>query len=85
MAGEADRGTFDMASKPASANNADLVKLAKMAGSVDTLDGFLREMQARFPDAIAKAALPPVTPAVDTAPTGSLPAIVGSTRADATN
>jgi len=85
MAGDADRATFDMASKPASANNADLVKLAKMAGSVDTLDGFLREMQARFPDAIAKAALPPAGPAVDPTPTGSLPAIVGSKRADAGN
>lgn len=85
MAGEADRAAFDMASKPASANNADLVKLAKMAGSVDTLDGFLREMQARFPDAIAKAALPPAGPAVDSTPTGSLPAIVGSKRADAGN
>ncbi|MBN8972392.1 MAG: tetratricopeptide repeat protein [Rhizobiales bacterium] len=85
MAGEADRATFDMASKPASANNADLVKLAKMAGSVDTLDGFLREMQARFPDAIAKAALPPAAPATDPTPTGSLPAIVGSKRADAAN
>ncbi|MGX9392374.1 tetratricopeptide repeat protein [Nitrobacteraceae bacterium UC4446_H13] len=83
MAGDADRATFDMASKPASATNADLVKLAKMAGSVDTLDGFLREMQARFPDAIAKAALPPATPATDPTPTGSLPAIVGSKRADA--
>lgn len=85
MAGEADRATFDMASKPASANNADLVRLAKMAGSVDTLDGFLREMQARFPDAIAKAALPPAAPATDPTPTGSLPVIVGSKRADAAN
>ncbi|MBN8975156.1 MAG: tetratricopeptide repeat protein [Rhizobiales bacterium] len=83
MAGEADRAAFDMASKPASATNADLVKLAKMAGSVDTLDGFLREMQARFPDAIAKAALPPAAPATDPTPTGSLPAIVGTKRADA--
>ncbi len=85
MAGEADRAAFDMASKPASANNADLVKLAKMAGSVDTLDGFLREMQARFPDSIAKTALPPAGPPVDTTPTGSLPAIVGSKRAEAGN
>ena len=29
-----------------------------MAASVDTLDGFLREMKARFPDATAKATLP---------------------------
>lgn len=83
MAGEADRATFDMASKPASADNADMVKLAKMAGSVDTLDSFLREMQARFPDAIAKAALPPAAPVADPTPTGALPAIVGTRRADA--
>ena len=30
-----------------------------MAASVDTLDGFLREMKARFPDATARAPLPP--------------------------
>jgi hypothetical protein len=83
MAGEADRAAFDMASKPASADNADLIKLAKMAGSVDTLDSFLREMQARFPDAIAKAALPPASSAADATPTGALPAIVGTRRADA--
>lgn len=85
MAGEADRATFDMAGKPASANNADLVNLAKMAGSVDTLDSFLREMQARFPDVMAKSALPPAAPTADPAPTGSLPAIVGTRRADAGN
>ena len=42
-------------------------QIAKMAASVDTLDGFLREMKTRFPDATARAPLPdPVT-------TGSLP------------
>jgi hypothetical protein len=54
-----------------------------MAGSVDTLDGFLREMQARFPDTITKAALPPASANADPTPTGSLPAIVGTRRADA--
>jgi hypothetical protein len=55
-----------------------------MAGSVDTLDGFLRDMQARFPDTITKAALPAVdTGATDPTPTGALPKIVGTRQADA--
>ena len=29
-----------------------------MAASVDTLDGFIREMKIRFPDATARAPLP---------------------------
>jgi len=82
MSSEADRAAFDLASKPASASSSDFAKIAKLAGSVDTLDGFLREMQARFPDTITKAALPPLAHA-DPTPTGSLPAIVGSKRADA--
>jgi len=86
MAGEADRATFDMASHPASADNADMIKLAKMAGSVDTLDSFLREMQARFPDVMAKTALPPAAPATtDPTPTGALPAIVGTRPANVAN
>ncbi len=30
-----------------------------MAAAIDTLDGFLREMKARYPDAVARAKLPP--------------------------
>ena len=55
-AGEADRAAFETASKPAAANSAEFAQIAKMAASVDTLDGFLREMKARFPDATARAA-----------------------------
>ncbi|SHH67796.1 hypothetical protein SAMN05443248_5652 [Bradyrhizobium erythrophlei] len=76
MSGEADRAAFETASKPAASNSAEFGEIAKMAASVDTLDGFLREMKARFPDATAKAPLPPETKA-DPAPTGSLPRIVG--------
>jgi hypothetical protein len=54
-----------------------------MAASVDTLDGFLREMKTRFPDATARAPLPPETPKADPFPTGSLPAIIGLKRVDA--
>ncbi len=51
MSGEADRTAFETASKPVNANSFDFAAIAKMAASVDTLDGFLREMKTRFPDA----------------------------------
>jgi len=54
-----------------------------MAAKVDTLDGFLREMKTRFPDATARAPLPPGVESADPAHTGSLPRIIGLTRADA--
>jgi hypothetical protein len=79
MSGEADRAAFEVASKPAAASSAEFVQIAKMAASVDTLDGFLREMKTRFPDATARAPLPPETKA-DMVPTGSLPEIVGLKR-----
>jgi hypothetical protein len=84
MSGEADRAAFEVASKPASTNSAEFAQIAKMAASVDTLDGFLREMKARFPDATARAPLPPETQKPDPFPTGGLPAIVGLKRVEAT-
>jgi tetratricopeptide (TPR) repeat protein len=83
MSGEADRTAFDIASKPASTNSAEFAQIAKMAASVDTLDGFLREMKARFPDMTAKAPLPPETQRPDPFPTGALPAIIGLKRVEA--
>ncbi|GLH79660.1 hypothetical protein SSBR45G_45690 [Bradyrhizobium sp. SSBR45G] len=55
MTGEADKLAFDVASKPASGSSAEFAQIAKMAAGVDTLDGFLRDMKARFPDATGKA------------------------------
>jgi tetratricopeptide (TPR) repeat protein len=83
MSGEADRTAFDTASKPASANSAEFAQIAKMAAGVDTLDGFLRDMKARFPDATARAPLPPETQKPDPFPTGALPAIIGLKRVEA--
>ena len=83
MSGDADRAAFETASKPAAASSAEFAEIAKMAASVDTLDGFLREMKTRFPDASAKATLPPDVQKADPFPTGSLPRIVGMKRADA--
>jgi tetratricopeptide (TPR) repeat protein len=71
MGGESDKLAFDTASKPAAASSGEFAAIAKMAASVDTLDGFIREMKTRFPDATAR------TPAADPNPTGSLPKIDG--------
>ncbi len=83
MSGDDDRAAFETASRPADADTAEFAPIAKMAASVDTLDGFLREMRTRFPDATAKATLPPEIPKADPMPTGSLPEIVGLKRAEA--
>ena len=74
MDGGNDRAAFDLAAKPASANSADFARIAKMAATIDTLDGFLREMRIRFPDAMARAKLPPEIK-TDPNPTCSLPEI----------
>lgn len=74
MSESADRLAFDIASKPAAASSAEFAEIAKLAASVDTLDGFLREMKQRFPDATARA---PASPQAkdETDHTGSLPTI----------
>lgn len=82
MADGTDKIAFDTASLPASGSNSEFAAIAKMAASIDTLDGFLREMKARFPEAGAKVVIPGQT---DPTPTGSLPAIanvrkIGMTR-----
>jgi hypothetical protein len=77
MSGEADRFAFETASKPTNGSSAEFAEIAKMAASVDTLEGFLREMKTRFPDMTARAPLPPETVKGDPVATGSLPEIVG--------
>jgi hypothetical protein len=77
MSGEADRLQFDIASKPAASNSAEFALIARMAASVDTLEGFIREMKTRFPDATARAPQSPEMTRGEPVHTGSLPAIVG--------
>jgi hypothetical protein len=90
MTGEADKIAFDVASKPATGSSAEFAAIAKMAASVDTLDGFLRDMKTRFPDATARspeAAKDPQkdaaknTAKAETGHTGSLPRINGVKQA----
>jgi tetratricopeptide (TPR) repeat protein len=82
MSREADRSAFEIASDPVAVNSGAFAQIAKMAASVDTLNGFLREMKTRFPDATARAPLPDSAKS-DPLPTGSLPGIVGTKRAEA--
>ena len=77
MSGDTDRMAFDLASKPAAASSAEFSAIAKMAASVDTLDGFIREMKVRFPDATARAPISPEMARGEPIHTGSLPAISG--------
>ncbi|MCK1642745.1 tetratricopeptide repeat protein [Bradyrhizobium sp. 157] len=83
MIGEADRFAFETASKPAASNSAEFALIAKMAASVDTLDGFIREMRIRFPDATARAPQSPEISRGEPVHTGALPAIAGIRRAGA--
>jgi tetratricopeptide (TPR) repeat protein len=76
MADEADRKAFDIATRPVAATSSEFAEIARMAASVDTLEGFLREMKTRFPDVTAKA-VAPAAPKADPVTTGSLPAIPG--------
>ncbi|HMM88670.1 tetratricopeptide repeat protein [Bradyrhizobium sp.] len=82
MTGEADKLAFDTASKPAAASSAEFSEIARMAASVDTLDGFIREMKVRFPDATARAPLSPEMSGAEPVHTGALPAIVGVRQID---
>ncbi|MHC2461313.1 tetratricopeptide repeat protein [Bradyrhizobium embrapense] len=90
MSGDADKLAFDAASKPVATSSAEFAQIARMAASVDTLDGFIREMKTRFPDATARAPLPdPVTTGSlpdgpKAAPVSTLPVIKGERRASAT-
>ena len=64
MADGPDRRAFDVVSAPIGTSGAEFQDVARRVASVDTLDAFLRDMRARYPDAAvvpagAKEAAPP--------------------------
>jgi tetratricopeptide (TPR) repeat protein len=83
MTGEADKLAFDIASTPATGSSAEFTQIAKMAASVDTLEGFLREMKLRFPDNASRPASPDGARA-EPPSTGTLPEIAGMRRVGGT-
>ena len=84
MTGEADKLAFDVASKPATGSSSEFAQIAKMAAGVDTLDGFLRDMKTRFPDAATRGPEGAKdTSKVEQDNTGALPQIKGVKQAAA--
>jgi len=70
MAQTPDARAFEIVSAPLGTSGAEFRNIARAAASVDTLEGFLRDMQARYPDA---SAFPPAPAAAPVAPTSSAP------------
>jgi tetratricopeptide (TPR) repeat protein len=74
MADGPDRRAFDVVSMPIGADSPEFQDIAKKASNVDTLDTFLRDMRARYPEAglppepVKGAAAPPAQPAPAAAP-----------------
>jgi tetratricopeptide (TPR) repeat protein len=67
MADTPDRRAFDVVSAPVGTGSADFQEIAKKIAGVDSLDAFLRDMRARYPDSApmspgANKATPPTTP-----------------------
>jgi tetratricopeptide (TPR) repeat protein len=81
MADGPDGHAFDVVSAPVGASGTEFQDVAKTVAGVSTLDGFLRDMRARYPDlstaAGDKVAPPPAKPPgppgkADPTPTGSI-------------
>jgi tetratricopeptide (TPR) repeat protein len=72
MAGTPDAHAFEVISAPLGTSGTEFAAIAHAAAAVDTLDGFLRDMQARYPDA---SAAPPASaqPAAPDAPQAATP------------
>jgi hypothetical protein len=66
MAETPDSRVFDIVSAPLGTSGDQFAAIAHAATSIDTLEGFLREMKARYPDVVASQP-------VASAPTGTAP------------
>ena len=73
MAGTPDAHAFEVVSAPLGTSGTEFAAIAHAAAAVDTLDGFLRDVQARYPDASAS---PPNAgqPPLPDAPQAGVPA-----------
>ena len=76
MADGPDRRAFDVVSAPVGTDGQEFQNVARRVASVDTLNTFLRDMRARYPEAAilpadAKETTPPAVPAVPEKPKGA--------------
>ena len=66
-----DRRSFDVITEPVDSSGTDFRAAAHAVAAVDTLDGFLRDLRARYPETGARPPNPaPRKP--DPGPTGSI-------------
>jgi len=72
MAQTPDARAFEVISAPLGTSGTEFRDIAHAAASVDTLEGFLRDMQARYPDSSA------VSPATASPPPATAPAASGA-------
>jgi hypothetical protein len=79
MAEGPDRRAFEVVSTPLGSSGGEFREIAKMVAAVDTLDAFLRDMRARFPEigtltAAGPAGAAPAKSASPASPPGNAPA-----------
>ena len=82
MAEGPDQRAFDLVTSGLGSNSVAFREMARIAASIDTLSGFLRDLKARYPEMhslVAESKAPagamPAPPKADPSPTGSLRAV----------
>ena len=78
MAESPDRRAFEVATSPLSASSAEFRDVVRQIASVDTLDGFLRELRARYPETGSFGA--PAAPAAPAPPASKPEATPGNAQ-----
>jgi hypothetical protein len=73
MAEGPDRKAFEVVTAPLNTGRAEFSEVARAVSSVDTLDGFLRDIRSRFPDTTAPAPQSGTPAPQSGAPAGSQP------------
>jgi hypothetical protein len=68
MADGPDRRAFDVVTTPFNANAPEFGEVARKVAAADTLDGFLRDIRAKFPETTGPAPATPPQPAAPATP-----------------
>jgi hypothetical protein len=75
MAATPDARDFEIVSVPLGASGTEFAAIAHAAASADTLEGFLRDMKARYPDASLNSPASEPSPTASDAPAGTAPTV----------
>jgi hypothetical protein len=77
MAEGPDRRAFEVVTAPFNTNAPEFGDIARVVAATDTLDGFLRDIRARFPETTGPAAGAPPAPATPAVPSRGASAATG--------